>query len=246
ECIAVEPALEHSSEPLLAGLHLPTDESGDAYLFTTGLADLCTDMGVVFRYGTTITGFDIENGAIESVETDKGDIDGDAFVLALGSYSPKLARQLGLSLPVWPVKGYSATVAVGSSNSAPRISLYIAEKKVAMSRLGDRLRIAGMADIAGFDTRLDPARARQVLDAGMALFPNAGDRDNAELWCGLRPLTPDGLPILGRCRIPNLYLNTGHGTYGWTYACGSARVVADMIAGRAPEHDLSGLTLNRF
>lgn len=246
ECVALEPALAQARDRLTAGLHLPTDESGDAYLFTTKLADLCAEMGVAFRYGATITGFEVENGAIDEVETDKGAIEGDAFVLALGSYSPKLARQLGLSLPVWPVKGYSATVPVGPGDSAPRISLYVAEKKVAMSRLGDNLRIAGMADIAGHDTALDPRRARQVLEAGLDIFPQAGDRDQARLWCGLRPLTPDGLPILGRCKLANLYLNTGHGTYGWTYACGSARVIADLIAGRTPEHDLSGLTLSRF
>ncbi|MBC7136954.1 D-amino acid dehydrogenase [Oceanibaculum nanhaiense] len=249
EAIALEPALEPVRGRLAACLHLPTDESGDAHLFARGLADRCAALGVDFRYGQDIRDVEMHKGEILSVRTNKGEIGGELFVLALGSHSPQLARKLGLSLPVYPVKGYSATVPVGGpvgdSNSAPKISLYIAEKKVAMSRLGDRLRIAGMADIAGYDLTLEQPRARQVLEAGLSLFPGI-DGGRAEFWCGLRPLTPDGLPILGSCKVPNLLLNTGHGTYGWTYACGSAQVIADLVAGRTPDHDLSGMTLSRF
>lgn len=245
QAIALEPALEASRDRLAACLHMPTDESGDAHLFARGLAERCVALGVDFRYGHNIRDIELHKGEILSVRTDKGEIGGELFVLALGSHSPQLARKLGLSLPVYPVKGYSATVPVGGSNSAPQVSLYIAEKKVAMSRLGNRLRIAGMADIAGYDLTLEQVRARQVLEAGLSLFPGI-DGGQAEFWCGLRPLTPDGLPILGTCRVPNLLLNTGHGTYGWTYACGSAQVIADLVAGRTPDHDLSGMTLSRF
>lgn len=245
EAIALEPALEASRDRLAACLHLPTDETGDAHLFARGLAERCEALGVDFRYGHDIRDVELHKGEILSVRTDKGEIDGELFVLALGSHSPRLARKLGLSLPVYPVKGYSATVPVGTSNSAPQVSLYIAEKKVAMSRLGGRLRIAGMADIAGYDLNLEQARARQVLESGLSLFPDI-DGKEAEFWCGLRPLTPDGLPVLGSCRVPNLLLNTGHGTYGWTYACGSAQVIADLAAGRTPDHDLSGMTISRF
>ncbi|RKQ73298.1 D-amino acid dehydrogenase [Oceanibaculum indicum] len=245
EAIALEPALEASHDRLAACLHLPTDETGDAHLFARGLAERCEALGVDFRYGHDIRDVELHKGEILSVRTHKGEIDGELFVLALGSHSPRLARKLGLSLPVYPVKGYSATVPVGTSNSAPQVSLYIAEKKVAMSRLGGRLRIAGMADIAGYDLNLEQARARQVLESGLSLFPDI-DGGEAEFWCGLRPLTPDGLPVLGSCRVPNLLLNTGHGTYGWTYACGSAQVIADLAAGRTPDHDLSGMTISRF
>lgn len=245
EAIALEPALEPSRGRLAACLHLPTDETGDAHLFARGLAERCAALGVDFRYGHKIRDVELHKGEILSVRTDKGEIGGELFVLALGSHSPQLARKLGLSLPVYPVKGYSATVPVGESNGAPQVSLYIAEKKVAMSRLGDRLRIAGMADIAGYDLTLEQARARQVLESGLSLFPGI-DGKAAEFWCGLRPLTPDGLPVLGSCRVPNLLLNTGHGTYGWTYACGSAQVIADLAAGRTPDHDLSGMTISRF
>ncbi|EKE77779.1 D-amino acid dehydrogenase [Oceanibaculum indicum] len=245
EAIALEPALEASHDRLAACLHLPTDETGDAHLFARGLAERCEALGVDFRYGHDIRDVELHKGEILSVRTHKGEIDGELFVLALGSHSPRLARKLGLSLPVYPVKGYSATVPVGTSNSAPQVSLYIAEKKVAMSRLGGRLRIAGMADIAGYDLNLEQARARQVLESGLSLFPDI-DGKEAEFWCGLRPLTPDGLPVLGSCRVPNLLLNTGHGTYGWTYACGSAQVIADLAAGRTPDHDLSGMTISRF
>lgn len=246
EALALEPALDAVHGELVGGIFTPGDESGDAHRFTQNLAALCAEKGVTFHYETNILGLEMEDGRLAAIATDKGRLRADAFVIAMGSWSPKIARQVGLNLPIYPAKGYSATLAVTDPSKAPSIAITDDEHKLVYSRLGDRLRCAGTAELAGWNREMDPARAAIVTENSRALFPGAGDFDKAELWCGLRPVTPDSVPILGRTRIDNLFLNTGHGTLGWTMSCGSGRVVADLISNRPPDIDMNGLGMERF
>jgi len=242
----VEPALAQVREKFIGGLHLPGDETGDCYKFTSGLASLAAAKGVNFRYGTRIHGLANEGMKISGVRTESGLVCADAYLVALGSYSPLLLKPLGLDLPVYPVKGYSLSVPLGQESFAPRSTLMDETHKVAVTRLGDRIRVGGTAELAGYDMRLDPTR-RAVLEHVLHdLFPLGGDGSNGSFWTGLRPMTPDGTPILGPTPYSNLYLNTGHGTLGWTMATGSGQVLADVISGRCPEIDMEGLTLQRY
>jgi len=245
-CAALEPALEGQRGSLAGGIFSPDDLSGDAHAFTHGLAQYCADAGVRFELGKAISRLTHSGGRITGVMTKNGVISADRYVLALGSYSPLLLKPLGIHIPVYPAKGYSATVPIAGTNRAPRISITDDDHKIVISRLGDKLRIAGTAEFNGYNTDLDPLRARAVLDAGAALFPDVLDLEGAEFWAGLRPLTPDGVPVIGRTPYSNLILNTGHGTQGWTLACASGRIAADLATGREPEHDISGLGMERF
>jgi len=247
-CIAVEPALAHAAVDIAGGILTPHDASGDAYLYTTRLAEACRELGVTFRFGATISGFESRGGEVTGVRLrgEDGLVQADVFVLALGSYSPLLARGLGLNIPVYPVKGYSVTLPVEDSDKAPTISIADAEKKISMSRLGDKLRAAGTAEIAGYDLTLTEARSRNVLDTVLELFPQSGDAAKVESWTGLRPMTPDGPPVLGGSSYRNLYLNTGHGTLGWTMAAGSGKITADLISGQSAEISLDGMTIARY
>lgn len=245
-CLAIEPALEDCRDKFVGGIYFPTDRSGDAYRFTHALAVDCERLGVEFRYDTTISQIHAQGDMIAAVETSAGSLTADAYVLCLGSESRHLARPLGLRLPLYPVKGYSVTIPTAGTNRAPRVSLSDETRKIVISRLGDRLRAAGTAELAGDDRTLNPVRSRAVLNALMELFPNGGDAEQAEFWTGLRPMTPDGAPILGPSTHLNLFLNTGHGTLGWTTACGTAELLADIIAGQPPAIELNGLTLARF
>jgi len=236
ECVAIEPAVASLRHRLVGGEYLPEDESGDAYKFTAGLAKLCAERGVVFEFGVSIDAFDVQNGELKGVRTkEKKTISADAYVLALGSYSPLLARPIGIDLPVYPLKGYSVTMPVKDAAKAWTVSLSDEAHKLVLSRLGDRLRIAGTAELNGYDASVNEVRCRAILKRVTALFPEAGDASRAEFWAGLRPATPSNLPCLGATRYPNLFLDTGHGTLGWTHACGSARIVADLVSGRRPE-----------
>jgi D-amino-acid dehydrogenase len=170
----------------------------------------------------------------------------DAYVLACGSYSPLLLHPLGIRLPVYPVKGYSATIDIGNDTAAPSGTLTDVSYKVVITRLGNKLRGAGTAELTGYDLSLPPSRCNTIKHVMHDLFPDAGDLTEAQCWCGLRPMTPDNPPVLGVTRYRNLFLNTGHGTLGWTMACGSGKVIADIVTGRQPEIDLAGLTLARF
>lgn len=245
-CLAIEPALEDCRDKFVGGLYFPTDRSGDAYLFTHALAADCERLGVEFCYDTAISRIRTQGDMISSVEASAGSFTADAYVLCLGSESRRLARPLGLRLPIYPVKGYSVTIPTAGANRAPRVSLSDETRKIVISRLGDRLRAAGTAELAGHDRSLNAVRSRAVLKALLDLFPNGGDAERAEFWTGLRPMTPDGAPILGPSTHLNLFLNTGHGTLGWTMACGTAELLADVIAGRPPAIELNGLTLARF
>jgi D-amino-acid dehydrogenase len=240
-CARVEPAFAAGAATLAGGIYCPDDESGDAHLFTTALAEKCRDMGVSFRFGTTITGIDATADKVEQVSTDKGAERGDVFVLALGSYSPLLARRLGIGLPVYPIKGYSVTVPAKSGT--PDIGGVDENYLVAWCRMGDRFRLTATAEFSGYSTSYTPSDFHTMLKVARDLFPDGGDYERPSYWACLRPMTPSGLPIFGRGRQRNLWLNTGQGHMGWTMACGSARITADLIANRTPAIDLAGMTL---
>jgi D-amino-acid dehydrogenase len=244
--IAIDPALRHVAPKLAGGLFSPDDESGDAHKFTLALAKLAAEKGVVFRFSETVQGFELNKGRLAAILSDQGKIPVDAAVLALGSFSPLLARQLGFSLPIYPAKGYSVTLPVGPDDEAPQVSLTDDEHKMVYSRLGERLRIAGTAELGGYDPSLNRRRADLLLARAMAIFPKAGKTAQAEFWAGLRPVTPDSAPIIGKSPLPGLFLNTGHGTLGWTMSCGSAHLIADIIGEKKPEIDPTGLGMERF
>lgn len=246
-CIAAEPGLKATRDLFVGGLRLPRDETGDCFKFTVALADhAAATQGVTFQYGTTIQGLIAEGGRITGVKTDKGVVTADAYVLALGSYSPMMVKPLGMTLPVYPVKGYSITAPIINEPAAPVSTIMDESYKVAITRLGDRIRVGGMAEIAGFSDAL-PERRRNTLEHSVgSLFPGAGDLKAASYWSGLRPMTPDGTPVIGKTKIDNLFLNTGHGTLGWTMACGSARVIADLISGQTPDIETADLGIARY
>ena len=245
-CIAAEPGLANSQSPIVGGLRLPNDETGDCFKFTNALADMAKAAGVTFLHDHKITRLVQGKGSIDHVETDKGPVDADAFIVALGSYSPLLVAPLGIKLPVYPVKGYSITVPITAAERAPVSTLLDESFKVAITRLGDRIRVGGMAELSGFSTNL-PDKRRDTLEYSVgSLFPAAGDLGKARFWSGLRPMTPDSTPVIGSTRIPNLYLNTGHGTLGWTMAFGSGHVIADIISNRKPAIETADLSIARY
>jgi len=245
-CAAAEPALARVQDKLVGGLRLPHDETGDCFKFTNALREKAEALGVTFRFGTDIRALRTEDGRIVHVETAQGPVTADHYVLALGSYSPAMLKPLGLRAPIYPVKGYSLTVPIKDYDLAPVSTVMDEAYKVAITRLGDRIRVGGMAEIAGFSTDLPPAR-RATLELSVEdLFGGAGDQQQASFWSGLRPMTPDGTPIIGGTKIANLSLNTGHGTLGWTMACGSARVLADLISRQQPEIQTDDLAISRY
>jgi len=238
DCVQLEPALSACAAPVVGGVWAPADESGDAHKFTEELASLCAKRGVQFRFGSHIERLATAGGRVERVLLGKGEsIAADAYVVALGSYSPLLLRPLGISIPVYPLKGYSITLPLAPGDVAPTISLSDGAHKLVMSRLGDRLRVAGTAELCGYDTSINEVRCRAIVKRTFELFPHAGRAEDAQFWAGLRPATPGGVPCIGPTRYANLYLNTGHGTLGWTMACGSGAAIADIVDGRKPETD---------
>jgi D-amino-acid dehydrogenase len=242
ECIAIEPALRHAADRIVGGIHTPGDESGDAHKFTQALARLAEKQGVRFEYGRTIKRLEAEGARVRSVVlADAAGRDerlsADAYVVALGSYSRLALAPLGVSIPVYPLKGYSITVPLEPHDEAPSVSLTDVEHKLVFSRLGDRLRVAGTAEMDGYNTDVNDVRCEAIVRRTFDLFPGAGRPERAEYWTGLRPATPSNVPCVGRTRYPNLFLNTGHGTLGWTMACGSGRAIADIVSGRVPEPD---------
>lgn len=238
-----EPALAGSTRNIAGAIYCPTDESGDANLFSIDLAERCRRLGVEFHFERRITGFSHGADRVDAVVTDQGLVAGDEFVLALGSYSPLLARQLGYRLPIYPVKGYSVTLPVRPGDKPPALGGVDENNLVAWARFGDRFRLTATAEFAGYDTSHRPEDFTHMLNAAKDLFPQGADYSRPSYWSCLRPMTPAGAPILGRTRHRNFYLNTGHGHMGWTMACGTSRAVADLMDGRAPELDLEGMTL---
>lgn len=244
-CLRVEPALRHVSDRIVGGLLTPKDETGDCFKFTNALAAKCLEMGVVFDYQRTIKGIQVEGGEARGVVTDRGAIASDSIVVALGSYSPLLLKPLGIALPVYPVKGYSLTIPITDASRAPESTVMDETYKIAITRLGDRIRVGGMAEISGYTNDLGPARRRTLEHSVTDLFPG-GDVTKANYWCGLRPMTPDGTPVIGATKIRNLFLNTGHGTLGWTMSTGSARVLTDIVSGRKADIETADLALARY
>lgn len=244
----LEPALAAARAPIAGALYLPLDGSGDSHKFSTGLAAYLAEQGVSFQYGLQIRALAQEGGRIQGVQAEgRHDlITADAYVVALGPQAPFLLRPLGLALPVYPLKGYSITARIDDAARAPRAALMDEYNKVMISRLGDRVRAAGMAELKGYGTAVDPARVAFLQSVVREWFPEGIDLDHAQAWAGLRPMTPDGPAILGKTRYDNLYLDCGHGSNGWTQACGTGKIVADIVAGREPEVDLEGLTAERF
>jgi D-amino-acid dehydrogenase len=245
-CLQHEPALARVQHKFVGGLRLPGDETGDCFLFTQRLAEAARGLGVEFRFGVDIQGLDHAGDQITGVRTDGGTLTADHVVLALGSYSTQMLRPLGLDIPVYPVKGYSITVPITDATQAPESTVMDETHKVAVTRLGERIRVGGTAQLSGFHLDLDTTRRRTLEFVVQDLFPQGGDVQRAEFWCGLRPMTPDGTPLLGPTRLRNLSLSTGHGTLGWTMAAGTGRVLADLLSGRAPEISMEGLTMARY
>jgi len=246
ECVSIEPALASARRLLVGGIYAPSDESGDARLFTLALARLGRAQGIAFRHNVSVRAFETEGGKVSRVVIDdEAGIDesvrADAYVVAMGSYSPLLLAPIGISIPVYPVKGYSITIALAEDQAqgevAPRVSLTDDQRRIVFSRLGDRLRVAGTAELAGYDNEINALRCEALVKRTLQLFPDLRNTGEAEFWMGLRPATPSNLPCIGRTRYSNLFLNTGHGTLGWTMACGSARALADIVSGTAPEVD---------
>jgi D-amino-acid dehydrogenase len=237
--VAREPALAAASG-IAGGMYFPRDESGDAHLFTRALGERCAAAGVTFRFGENVTGLESDGDRITAVRTDRTRLAADAAVAALGCWTPALARTVGTRLPIYPVKGYSATIAFEGWNEAPRVPVIHDGHKVALTPLGKRLRVGGTAEFAGYDRTLNPVRAAAVVNAALRLYPGIAPFATAERvlrWTGLRPMTPDGRPIIGTLRYRNFLVNAGHGGLGWTLACGSGKLAADLVAGRAPEID---------
>ena len=243
---AVEPALKLTQEKFVGALRLPGDETGDCFKFSQRLAEMAAGLGVRFRWNTRIESLQVGGGAITGVFTDAGLLQADRVVLALGSYSPLLLKPVGLSIPVYPVKGYSITVPITDPAGAPESTIMDETHKVAVTRLGDRIRVGGTAELTGYDLSLKSER-RGTLDHVVGdLFPRGGDLAQAKFWTGLRPMTPDGTPVIGPTRYPKLWLSTGHGTLGWTMAAGSGQLLADWMGSTGPRIDIEGLSLSRY
>jgi D-amino-acid dehydrogenase len=239
ECLAIEPALRASQAPVVGGAYAPQDESGDAHAFTVQLAALAQARGVRFLRETTVESLEVEGGRAVAARLGGARLEADAFVVSLGSYSPRLLRPLGISIPVYPLKGYSITIALPPqlAAQAPSVSLTDEAHKLVVSRLGERLRVAGTAELTGYDTSINEARCAAIVERVGRLFPALAAARDIEYWAGLRPATPTNVPVIGRTRIANLFLNTGHGTLGWTLAAGSGRALADLVSGRRPGVD---------
>ncbi|UTH76779.1 D-amino acid dehydrogenase [Chromobacterium sp. IIBBL 290-4] len=244
QVLELEPALGPALPHLCGASWCPDDESGDVHLFTRSLSESAAGLGVEFRFNTRINALEMADGAVSGVSVTAEDgsyqrVTADAYVLALGSHSPLLTGPLGLRLPIYPAKGYSATVPVKSIAAAPMVSITDEAHKVVFSRLGDELRIAGTAELSGYSSSLNQVRCQALIRRGQALFPDACDWEAARFWSGLRPATPGNVPLIGNSGIGRLYLNTGHGTLGWTEGAGSGKALAELISGRRPQLDFA-------
>ena len=242
----VEPALAAVTDKLAGALRLPNDQTGDCQVFTSKLAEMAKGLGVEFRFGQNIQRIDAVGDRVNGVWIDGKLETADRYVLALGSYSPQLLKPLGIKAPVYPLKGYSLTVPITNAEMAPTSTILDETYKVAITRFDNRIRVGGMAEIAGFDLSLNPKRRATLEMITADLYPQGGDLAQAEFWTGLRPATPDGTPIVGATAFRNLFLNTGHGTLGWTMACGSGRLLADLIGNKRPQISAEGLDISRY
>jgi D-amino-acid dehydrogenase len=247
--IEIEPALKHARNQLVGATFTDADESGDAHKFTKNLAALCAKAGVKFRYETTIDTIRTEGEKITGVVVHGKNggahetITGDSYVICMGAYSALMLKKIGISVPVYPAKGYSATLSTDGFEGAPHVSMTDDGAKLVFSRFGNRLRIAGTAELTGYNTDLNIVRCEAIVRRTKELFPGAADYANPTYWTGLRPATPSNRPLIGRAKFTNLFLNTGHGTLGWTEGCGSGRALADIVSGRVPEVDFKFLNV---
>ncbi|MBB1594097.1 D-amino acid dehydrogenase [Achromobacter sp. UMC46] len=244
--VTAEPALARSIHKLAGGLRLPNDETGDCRLFTSRLAEMAAALGVDFRYNQTVSGLVTAGGQITGVRVGGDVLTADRYVAAFGSYTRGFLEPLGLDLPVYPVKGYSLTIPLKDEAAAPVSTILDETYKIAVTRFDERIRVGGMAELSGFDLRLKDARRKTLELVVNDLFPDSGHVAQAEFWTGLRPMTPDSTPVVGPTRYGNLFLNTGHGTLGWTMACGSGKLVADQVMGQRPAIRTDGLSLSRY
>jgi len=244
ELIELEPALQWTQSEINGGIYCKTDETGSCHDFTIQLAEICRDQGVNFYFDTTVKQVKISGDKIEKVVSDKGDFKADQYVLACAAYSPKIARMVGDYLPIYPVKGYSFTVPIIDMEKAPKHGGIDEDNLLAFSLMGNRIRFTSVAEISGYDTSCTPSDFINMVKFSNSLFPDAFEYSKIEYWAGLRPMTPNGSPIVGRGKMTNLYYNTGHGHLGWTMCTGSARITADLLDGKKSEIDLEGMTLD--
>ena len=245
-CVAAEPGLADVKKDIVGGLRLLHDMTGDCFKLTTQLMEKCRDMGVEFKFDTSVKKLNMSDGKITSVTTSAGDFSADKYIMALGCYSTKLLKEVGINSPVYPVKGYSLTIPVINEAAAPISTIMDETYKVAVTRLGNRIRIAGVAELAGYDLSIGEKQRNTMRFVISNLFPNGTDLSNDNIWCGLRPMTPDGTPLIGKTDISNLYLNTGHGTLGWTMSFGSAKVCTDIVCGKEPEILSDNFAISRY
>jgi D-amino-acid dehydrogenase len=234
QVLELEPALHGAAGKIAGGIYCPTDETGDSHKFTRSLAERCVAMGAQIHTRTTITGIETSGDTVTAIRANGQAFTADAYVMALGSYSPQVARGAAIDLPIYPIKGYSLTIPIGNHQAPPTIGSVDETNLVAISRFGDRIRVTATAEFAGYDTSHKPADFAFMQSVVQELYPDGADYHRAEMWAGLRPMTPDNLPVLGRKKHRNLWFNTGHGHIGWTMSHGTARITADLIAGRAP------------
>lgn len=239
--LELDPSLQHAGDKIAGGIYCPTDETGDPAKFTRALAAKVVARGGQIHTGTTIARIATSGDGITRILTDRGAFTGDAYVLALGTHSPAFSRQVGLRLPIYPIKGYALTIPIGNHRLPPTVASVDEHNLVAISRFGDRIRVTATAEFAGYDTSHKPSDFAFMKRVTQELYPEGADYDRAEMWAGLRPMTPTNLPFFGRRRLRNLFLNTGHGHIGWTMSHGSARITADLIAGRTPAIPMDGL-----
>ena len=241
----VEPALAFAQDKLVGGLHLPNDETGDCYLFTNALANLAKDMGVDFKFNQNVEKLLVEGNEIKGVVVNGQVLTADRYVLAFGSYSRDFLKPLNLDLPVYPVKGYSLTIPIVDPAFAPQSTVLDETYKIAITRFDERIRVGGMAELSGFNHGLNENRRATLQMVTQDLFPG-GDMQQATFWTGLRPMTPDSTPIIGATRFSNLFLNTGHGTLGWTMACGSGKLISDLVLNHKTDINTEGLSIQRY
>lgn len=246
ECLQAEPALAQVSNKIVGGLQLPDDETGDCQQFCQQLTQRAKQAGVVFKFNVDIESLVGNNNQITQINTSIGALKADAYVVALGSYSANLLKPLGIRIPVHPVKGYSLTIPMVNADLSPQSTVMDETYKVAITRFDQRIRVAGTAELAGFNLDLPRKRKATIQMVVQDLFPHAGDIQQAEFWTGLRPMTPDGTPVIGKTSFNNLFTNTGHGTLGWTMACGSGKLLADIISSKPTDIDNAGLDMFRY
>ena len=246
ECLLKEPGLQPVQDKIVGGLHLPDDETGDCFKFCQQLTEMASKAGVRFKFNVQINKLLKDGDKIVGVRTSEGDLTADAYVVSMGSHSLEVLKPLGINVPIYPVKGYSLTLPVTDPEYAPISTVMDETYKVAITRFSDRIRVAGTAELAGFNLNLSEKRKSTIAMVINDLFPKAGDLSKAEYWTGLRPMTPDGTPIIGKTSVSNLFINAGHGTLGWTMACGSGRLISDIVSGRTPDIDTDGLDVSRY